>query len=228
MTAIPHVEAQGLIKRYREAGRAHEVLRGVNFNIAAGECVALTGRSGSGKSTLLHIVAGIDVPDAGSLTIDGADLCSMTERSRTLFRRRHIGLVFQFFNLIATLTVAENLLLPLELCGAAKQASKERVRALLRQVGLEDRAGSYPERLSGGEQQRVAIARALIHRPAILLADEPTGNLDDETGSAVLALLTGLIREEGLSVIIATHSGELAACADRVLTLHNGILHSAQ
>ena len=228
MTALPHVVAQGLIKRYREAGRAHDVLRGVDLNVASGECVALTGRSGSGKSTLLHIIAGIDVPDAGRLMIGGVDLCSMSDRARTLFRRRHIGLVFQFFNLIATLTVAENLLLPLELCGVAKQTGKQRVRVLLRQVGLEDRAASYPDRLSGGEQQRVAIARALIHRPALLLADEPTGNLDDGTGAAVLSLLAGLAREEGLSVVIATHSSEAAACGDRVLALHNGALHSAQ
>jgi putative ABC transport system ATP-binding protein len=228
MTALPHVEAQGLIKRYREGGRDHDVLRGVDLDIAAGECVALTGRSGSGKSTLLHIVAGIDAPDAGRLAIRGADLCAMTERARTLFRRRHIGLVFQFFNLIATLTVAENLRLPLELCGVSKQAGKERVRAFLRQVGLEDRADSYPDRLSGGEQQRVAVVRALIHRPALLLADEPTGNLDNETGGSVLNLLARLARAEGLSVLIATHSGEVAACADRVLALHDGVLHPAQ
>jgi putative ABC transport system ATP-binding protein len=225
MMTLQHVTVRGLIKTYREAGRRHVVLRGIDLAIAPGECVALVGRSGSGKSTLLHLLAGIDVPDTGRVIMDGKDICGLSERERTLFRRHHIGLVFQFFNLIATLSVAENLLLPLQLCDVATQESKKRVQDLLSQVGLAERADSYPEDLSGGEQQRVAIARALIHRPTVLLADEPTGNLDDETGAAVLSLLSDLIREQGLSLLIATHSADVAAFADRVLSLHDGVLH---
>ena len=227
MTTSKHVAVQGLVKNYAEAGRRHEVLRGIDLDIAPGECVALVGRSGSGKSTLLHLIAGIDVPDAGRVILDGKDICGLSERERTLFRRRHIGLVFQFFNLISTLSVAENLLLPLELCGVAKEEGKQRVQTLLAQVGLAEREDSYPEDLSGGEQQRVAIARALIHRPTVLLADEPTGNLDNETSAAVLGLLSGLIREQGLTLLIATHSADVAAFADRVLSLHDGVLHSS-
>lgn len=225
MTTTQHVSVQGVIKTYREAGRRHQVLRGIEFSMAPGECVALVGRSGSGKSTLLHLMAGIDTPDAGRLIIDGTDICTRPERERTLFRRRHIGLVFQFFNLISTLTVSENLLLPLELCGIARSQGRKRAHDLLAQVGLTERAESYPEDLSGGEQQRVAIARALIHKPSLLLADEPTGNLDDETGAAVLALLRNLIREQGLSMMIATHSRDVAVFADRVLSLHDGVMH---
>jgi putative ABC transport system ATP-binding protein len=225
MTTSQHVAVRGLVKTYIEAGRRHEVLRGIDLNIASGECVALVGRSGSGKSTLLHLIAGIDVPDAGRVILDGKDICKLSERERTLFRRRHIGLVFQFFNLISTLSVAENLLLPLELCGVGKQKGKHRVHAMLAQVGLAERADGYPEDLSGGEQQRVAIARALINRPTVLLADEPTGNLDNETSAAVLSLLSGLIREQGLTLLIATHSTDVAAFADRVLSLHDGVLH---
>ncbi|MEJ2553121.1 MAG: ABC transporter ATP-binding protein [Gammaproteobacteria bacterium] len=228
MTTTQHVAAQGVIKTYREAGRRHEVLRGIEFTVAPGECVALVGRSGSGKSTLLHLMAGIDTPDAGRLLIDDRDICGLSERERTLFRRHHIGLVFQFFNLVSTLTVAENLLLPLELCDVAGPQARKRVHDLLAQVGLAERAASHPEELSGGEQQRVAIARALIHGPGLLLADEPTGNLDDETGATVLALLRDLIRERGLTMMIATHSAEVAAFADRVLSLHDGVVRPGQ
>jgi putative ABC transport system ATP-binding protein len=227
MTTSQHVAVRGLVKNYREAGRRHEVLRGIDLDIAPGECVALVGRSGSGKSTLLHVMAGIDVPDAGRVIMDGKDICGLSERERTLFRRSHIGLVFQFFNLVSTLSVAENLLLPLELCGIAKSQGQRRVQDLLAQVGLAERADSYPEDLSGGEQQRVAVVRALIHRPTLLLADEPTGNLDDETGAAVLSLLSELIRERGLTMMIATHSADVAAFADRVLSLHDGVLRPA-
>jgi putative ABC transport system ATP-binding protein len=219
-----HVAVRDLVKTYREAGRRHEVLRGVALDISRGECVALVGRSGSGKSTLLHLLAGIDVADAGRIVLDGRDVGGLPEPERTLFRRRHIGLVFQFFNLIPTLSVMENLLLPLELCGVARDEAAWRAQALLAEIGLAARADSHPEELSGGEQQRVALARAMIHRPTLLLADEPTGNLDEETGAAVLSLLNRLIRTQGLTLLIATHSPDVAAFADRVLALHDGRL----
>lgn len=219
-----HVAVHGLTKTYWEGGRRHDVLRGVDLNIARGECVALVGRSGSGKSTLLHLLAGIDVADGGRIVMDDRDVGALAEPHRTLFRRRHIGLVFQFFNLIPTLSVIENLLLPLELCGVPRAEGEQRAQALLAQVGLAARAASHPEDLSGGEQQRVAIARALIHRPMLLLADEPTGNLDAETGAAVLSLLSELVREQHLTLLLATHSRDVAASADRVLSLHDGRL----
>jgi putative ABC transport system ATP-binding protein len=222
-----HVAVHGLTKTYREAGRRHDVLRGIDLTLAPGECVALVGRSGSGKSTLLHLLAGIDVPDGGRIVMKDRDVGALPEPQRTLFRRRHIGLVFQFFNLIPTLSVLENLLLPLELCEVPRAEAEARAQGLLAQVGLAARAGSHPEDLSGGEQQRVAIARALIHRPMLLLADEPTGNLDEETGAAVLSLLSTLVREQRLTLLLATHSREVAAFADRVLILHDGRLRDA-
>jgi len=222
-----HLAVHGLTKTYWEGGRRHDVLRGVDLSIAAGECVALVGRSGSGKSTLLQLLAGIDSADAGRIVIDGRDVGALPEPDRTLFRRHHIGLVFQFFNLIPTLSIMENLLLPLELCDVHRAEAQRRASSLLAQVGLAARADSHPEDLSGGEQQRVALARALIHRPLLLLADEPTGNLDEETGTAVLTLLSALVREQRLTLLLATHSREVASFSDRVLALHDGWLQGA-
>jgi putative ABC transport system ATP-binding protein len=192
--------------------------------LASGEIAVLVGRSGSGKSTLLNIIAGIDKPTAGTVMVDGTDLTGLSEHARTRFRRRHIGFVFQFFNLIPLLTVEENLLLPLELNGRADGKSAARARELLDRVGLGGRGGSYPERLSGGEQQRVAIARALIHEPALILADEPTGNLDAENAASVLELLDSLAREAGRTVLMATHSREVVGVADRIFSLQRGAL----
>jgi putative ABC transport system ATP-binding protein len=222
--APPAVELRQLSKTYREGEAERVVLRDVSVTIAGGEIAVLVGRSGSGKSTLLNLIAGIDRPTAGSVAVNGTDLTALDEGARTRFRRRHIGFVFQFFNLIPLLTVEENLLLPLDLNGRADDKGVARARALLERVGLAGRGDSYPERLSGGEQQRVAIARALIHDPDIILADEPTGNLDADTAADVLALLDALAREAGRTVLMATHSREVIGVADRIFTVQRGAL----
>ena len=222
--APPAVELQHLSKTYREGEAERVVLRDVSLTIASGEIVVLVGRSGSGKSTLLNLIAGIDRPTAGSVAVNGTDLTALDEQARTRFRRRHIGFVFQFFNLIPLLTVEENLLLPLDLNGRADADGVARARALLERVGLAGRGDSFPERLSGGEQQRVAIARALIHDPDIILADEPTGNLDADTAADVLDLLDKLARETGRTVLMATHSREVIGVADRIFTIERGAM----
>ncbi len=224
MPRIPLVQLRGLSKSFPEGETTRTVFEGLDAEIFRGESVALLGRSGSGKSTLLNLVGGIDLPTRGEVTLDGTNLTRLSERERTLFRRRHIGLVFQSYNLIPTLTVMENLLLPLELNGRTGAGAREAARALLRGIGLSDRAGSYPDRLSGGEQQRVAVARAVVHDPALLLADEPTGSLDSETGGQVLELLAGLARKGDRTMIVVTHSDAVARAADRVLALRDGRL----
>jgi putative ABC transport system ATP-binding protein len=222
--APPALELRNLGKTYREGETERVVLRDVSLAIAPGEIVVVVGRSGSGKSTLLNLIAGIDRPTAGSVSVNGTDLTALDEQARTEFRRRHIGFVFQFFNLIPLLTVEENLLLPLDLNGRADEKGVLRARALLERVGLAGRGESYPERLSGGEQQRVAVARALIHEPDIVLADEPTGNLDADTAAGVLDLLDGLARETGRTVLMATHSREAIGVADRIFEIQRGRL----
>jgi putative ABC transport system ATP-binding protein len=222
--AAPAVELRKVSKSYREGDVERVVLRDISITLASGEIVVLVGRSGSGKSTLLNVIAGIDRPTAGGVVVNGTDLTALDEQARTRFRRRHIGFVFQFFNLIPILTVEENLLLPLDLNGRADAEGVKRARALLERVGLGDRGDSYPDRLSGGEQQRVAIARALIHDPALVLADEPTGTLDMETAADVLDLLDTLAREAGRTVLMVTHSREVVGVADRILTLQRGAL----
>jgi putative ABC transport system ATP-binding protein len=218
------VELSRVVKIYREGESQRVVLREVDLGVAAGEIVVLLGRSGSGKSTLLNLVSGIDQPTSGTVRVEGVDVAALSETARTLLRRRRIGFIFQFFNLIPTLTVEENLRLPLELIGVDGAAGRARALDLLGEVGLADRAASFPDRLSGGEQQRVAVARALVHDPALVLADEPTGNLDAESARQVLRLLAGLARRAGKTVIAASHSDEVAALADRVLTLSDGRL----
>jgi putative ABC transport system ATP-binding protein len=218
------VRVHEITRRYSEGERIHTVLDAASGEIRRGEFVCLLGPSGSGKSTLLNLVAGIDAPDEGWVEVDGVRLTGLDERARTLFRRERIGFVFQFFNLLPTLTVEENLLLPLELTGRIGTEERERARSLLGEVGLESRAGTFPDRLSGGEQQRVALCRALIHEPALILADEPTGNLDPETGERMLDLLDRLVRGAGRTLLAVTHSRELAAHADRVLRIHKGKL----
>jgi putative ABC transport system ATP-binding protein len=218
----PEIQLKGLSRRFREGEREHVVLDGMDLDIRRGETVALRGRSGSGKSTLLNLVGGIDAPDAGSVTVAGIDLTGLSERERTLFRRKHIGFVYQAFNLVPTLNVADNVRLVLELNKVPSAEATSRIAVLLEAVGLADRAGSYPDVLSGGEQQRVAIARALAHEPAVLLADEPTGNLDDATAEGVLELLDRLVHTSGHTMLIATHSQHVASQCDRVLELHNG------
>jgi putative ABC transport system ATP-binding protein len=216
------LELRHVSKSYREAQTRRAVLKDVSFEVERGEFVAVTGRSGTGKSTLLNLISGIDVPDSGAIRLDGVDLTALGERERTLKRRHAVGFVFQFFNLIPTLSVAENLMLPLELIGCPRDTARERVNTLLQRVDLASRAESFPDRLSGGEQQRVAVARALIHEPQLVLADEPTGNLDAETGRMVLALLSDMSRDAGKTLIIVTHSEEAAARAGRVLRIEDG------
>ena len=223
-TGQVEIRLRGLSRRFREGEREHIVLDAVDAEIRRGEIVALRGRSGSGKSTLLNLVGGIDVPDAGEIEVAGINLTMLSERERTLFRRRHIGFIYQSFNLVPTLCVADNIRLVLELNDVPRQEAQERIDELLSSVGLEDRAGSFPDVLSGGEQQRVAIARALSHRPSVLLADEPTGNLDDSTAASVIELLETLIHSTGSTMIMATHSTSLAEACDRTFELHSGKL----
>ncbi len=211
---------------YREGSSDHPVLRAASAEFERGEFVALFGRSGSGKTSLLNLLGGLDVPARGEIVIDGARLSRLDERQRTLFRRRHIGFVYQFFNLLPTLTVAENIRLPLELNGAPRSAWRATLE-LLDEVGLGSRADSFPDRLSGGEQQRVALVRALAHDPSLILADEPTGNLDDRTGEEVLALLDRAVRARGKTLLVVTHSAEVARRADRVLYLRDGMLRNS-
>jgi len=219
------LELRGLTKSYREGEGVRTVFRDLDLRVPSALHMAIIGRSGSGKSTLLNLISGIDMPDSGEVIIDGTCLNELGERERTLFRRDHIGFVFQFFNLIPTLTVLENLLLPLELKkGRLSRDDRGEAHELLARIELGERAGTFPDRLSGGEQQRIAIARALIHRPKLLLADEPTGNLDAETGRKVLDLLKELAEEAGMTLFTVTHSRELAENADRILSLHQGRL----
>jgi putative ABC transport system ATP-binding protein len=217
------VQLHQVSKTYQEGDTDHVVFQDLSATIQRGEFVVLMGRSGAGKSTLLNLVSGIDAPDGGRVVIGDTDLTTLSETERTLFRRAHIGFVFQSFNLISTLTVAENITLPLELAGRS-DAERERALSVLDRVGLQDRGDSFPDRLSGGEQQRVAIARALSTDPLLVLADEPTGNLDYETGEQVLSLLSTLVRDTGTTMLVATHDRALIDRADRVLTLHNGKL----
>lgn len=209
---------------YLEGTRRHRVLDAVSFELRAGESLALRGRSGSGKSTLLNLIAGIDTADSGAVRIAGRTVTSMNERERTLFRRQHIGFVYQSFNLLPTVTVADNVRLILELNGQRAESAGQRVGELLAAVGLADRADSFPDLLSGGEQQRIAVARALACRPLLLLADEPTGNLDDASAAQVLTLMDTLRREQGSCLILATHSAAVAARCDRILSLKSGRL----
>ena len=200
------------------------ILENVDFRLEAGEVVALLGRSGSGKSTLLNLLAGIDAADGGSVQIEGRNLASLDDRSRTLFRRRHIGFIYQFFNLVESLTALENVALPLELNGAGRSSALTGAAGMLAAVGLEDRGHHLPDQLSGGEQQRVAVARALVHGPDLVLADEPTGNLDLATGRRILRLLQDQVTERGTTLLLVTHSDEVADCARRVLVLEDGRL----
>ena len=205
-------------KTYRQGGVARSVLHSVSLEVNAGEFVAIQGPSGSGKSTLLNLIAGIDSADSGHIEIEGQLMGALNEHQRTLFRRRHIGFVFQFFSLIPTLTVAENIGFSLEL-NRLEVELEARVAELLDQIGLADRAHSYPDQLSGGEQQRVAVARAIAHRPTLVLADEPTGNLDVDNEAIVMDLLAGLQKQGDATLLVATHSDEVAVRADRVLPL---------
>ena len=220
------IQLHGLRKAYTEGGRERIILDDVDYAFDRGEFVVLLGHSGSGKSTLLNLISGIDRPDGGDISILGTTITRLPERDRTLFRRDHIGFVFQFFNLIPTLSVLENVTLPQELAGRDRRTVEAAAITLLDRVGLADRHDAFPDKLSGGEQQRVAIARALAHDPLLVLADEPTGNLDDENGRRVLALLLELTRDAGRTLLMATHNPDIAPLADRVLELHDGQLRA--
>ncbi|MFB7657674.1 MULTISPECIES: ABC transporter ATP-binding protein [unclassified Streptomyces] len=216
------VRVEDVRKSYAQGTAVVHALRGVSFEVPRGELVALKGRSGSGKTTLLNIVGGLDVPDAGRIEVDGRDLADLDEEGLLALRRDRVGFVFQSFGLIPILTAAENVGVPMRLRRAAPREREERVGLLLSLVGLADHAAQRPGELSGGQQQRVAIARALANNPALLIADEPTGQLDAETGHAVMELLRAVVRSEGVTALVATHDATLLDLADRVLELRDG------
>lgn len=218
------IQLNGLNKSYRESGQPITIFDNLQLSVKRGELLVLLGRSGSGKSTLLNLLGGIDKPDSGSIVIGGTDLTALSEHQRTLFRRHHIGFVFQSYQLIPTLSVLENLLLPLELIRPVRSDDQNKAAALLNELELTGRLDSYPDRLSGGEQQRIAIARALIHDPDLVLADEPTGNLDLQTGQQVMSLLDKLVRQRGKTLVLATHSREVMGIADRIITIRDQAL----
>lgn len=218
------VQLQNVTKTYTEAERERIIISNVNANFMTGEFAILLGPSGSGKSTVLNLMSGVDETDSGTITVGGIDITRLAEPDLTLFRRNNVGIVFQFFNLIPTLTVLENVILPYELQGHTHKESKARGMVVLDEVGLADRAQTYPDRLSGGQQQRVAIARAIVHEPALILADEPTGNLDPTTGQSILDLLLRTTRDAGRTLIMATHSMEIVPLADRVFRIEDSQL----
>ncbi|MDA0379394.1 MAG: ABC transporter ATP-binding protein [Bacteroidetes bacterium] len=218
------LDVSGLSKSYLEGASERLVLSDVSFSVRRGELVVLLGRSGSGKSTLLNLISGMDVPTSGSVRFGDTDLTRMSDTDRTLFRRHALGIIFQSFNLIPTLTVRENILLPLELAGKKNGRTDEQALAVLQDVGLADRADTFPDRLSGGEQQRVAIARALAHDPLLVLADEPTGNLDFRTAATVMDILESLVHNRSRTMLIATHDRDIISLADRVFSLQGGLL----
>lgn len=216
------LDVTDLRKSYPTGGEPVHALRGISFRVREGEFIVIMGASGSGKSTVLHLVGGLDKPTAGSIVIEGRDLGRMSDRERTLHRRRRLGIIFQAYNLLPTLTAMENVALPAMLDGADQRAIDRKASALLDRVDLAHRKTHRPQALSGGEQQRVAIARALMNDPVLLLADEPTGNLDTEHGAAVWRLLAALVRESGRTVVAVTHEADGAAFADRVMVLKDG------
>jgi putative ABC transport system ATP-binding protein len=219
------LRCEGLTKSYLSGGHEITVLKGITFTLEAGDFVAIVGPSGSGKSTLLGLLAGLDQPSAGKVVLDGHDLAEIDEEGRARLRGEKVGFVFQSFQLIPTLTARENVQVPLELRG---QDGRARAEELLARVGLAQRGHHYPAQLSGGEQQRVAIARAFSHRPRLLFADEPTGNLDSSTGATVIELMSRMNEELGTTLVLVTHDSELAARARRILRLADGALLSDQ
>jgi putative ABC transport system ATP-binding protein len=218
------LEAHDLVKRYALGDGSVDALRGVSLSVAKGEFVAIMGSSGSGKSTMLHLLGGLDRPSEGSVLIDGINISQLSDEEATLTRREKTGFVFQFFNLISLLSVAENVALPFLIAGDSLATHRERVDALLELVGLSDKAKHRPDQLSAGEQQRVALARALANEPAILLADEPTGNLDFVTGTEILDLIWDSCDRLGQTIVLVTHDARAAAYADRVLIVRDGTI----
>jgi lipoprotein-releasing system ATP-binding protein len=220
----PALELVAVERVYRQAGEALPVLRGASLALAPGELVALVGPSGAGKSTLLHVAGLLERPDGGAVRVAGRDCGRLGDDERTALRRKTVGFVYQFHHLLPEFSALENVMLPQMVAGVPRRRARERARELLDKVGLGRRAGHRPARLSGGEQQRVAIIRALANDPRVLLADEPTGNLDHHTAEEVMALLVGLVREAGLSALIATHNLDLARRLDRILAIEDGVL----
>jgi len=220
----PFIKLADVSHSYPESDSAHVVLKNTCLDIAHGEKLALLGRSGSGKSTLLNLIAGIDLPDSGSISFTDQDIVTIDETSRTLLRRRQVGFIYQFFNLVPSLTALENVAFTLELNGIRGEQAREQSLAMLQRLGMDHKHNCFPSRLSGGEQQRVAIARALVHDPAIVLADEPTGNLDAKTGADVLTVLHEVLDASGSSLLLVTHSLAVARTTDRVLTLEEGLI----
>ena len=218
----PAVTATAVTRRYGEGESAVEALRGVTLEVPAGQFAAIMGPSGSGKSTLMHLLAGLDTPTSGTVHVGGEDITRMSDRQLTRLRRRHIGFVFQSFNLLPTLTAEENILLPLSIAG--RKAPRAELDALIARVGLDERRTHRPSELSGGQQQRVAIARALVTQPTVLFADEPTGNLDSGSGAEVLALLREAVELDGQTTLMVTHDPRAAAVADRVVFIADGRL----
>jgi|YNPNPStandDraft_1061719.scaffolds.fasta_scaffold03939_2 putative ABC transport system ATP-binding protein len=218
------LKLDNIFKSYNEAGRQHTVLDGITTEFFKSEFVAILGKSGSGKSTLLNLIGSVDRPDAGEIYLNGEHVTGMDDTRRTLFRREKIGFIFQSFNLIPTLTVWENIKLPLELNKKINTKWLKRAQELVELVGLGDRLQAFPDRLSGGEQQRVAIVRALVHDPLLVLADEPTGNLDEVTGRQIMTLLDQMTRQAGKNLVLVTHSREVASLADRNFILASGKL----
>jgi putative ABC transport system ATP-binding protein len=221
------VVAEGLARDYPSGDDIVHALRGVDLRVERGQLVAIRGRSGSGKTTLLNLIGGLDRPTAGSVTVDGDEVSAMSEAQLVTFRRSTVAFIFQAFGLLPILSAAENVEVPLRLVRAEPRARDERVEELLELVGLGARAAHRPHELSGGEQQRVAIARALANRPKLLLADEPTGQLDSHTGHAIMALLRTVVRTEGVTAVVATHDPALLDLADRVIEIHDGMLSEA-
>ena len=220
----PMVEVHGLVRDYPAGGDVVHALRGIDLEVARGELLAVRGRSGSGKTTLLNLLGGLDAPTAGTVLVDGTRISDLDEAAAAGVRRRTVAFVFQTFGLIPILSAAENVEVPLRMVGADPKARDQRVAELLELVGLEARAKHRPHELSGGEQQRVAIARALANRPRILLADEPTGQLDSETGHVIMLLLRDVVRTEGVTAVVATHDPVMLDVADQVLELRDGDL----
>lgn len=216
----------GIVRTFRQAGDDLHVLRGASVEIASGETVALVGPSGAGKSTLLHIAGLLERPDGGEVRVDGEACSGLSDDRRTALRRTAVGFVYQFHHLLPEFSALENVVVPQMIAGESKSAARDRARELLGLVGLSDREGHRPAKLSGGEQQRVAMARALANSPKILIADEPTGNLDQETAERVFELLMNLTRDTGVAALVATHNPDLAARMDRTLTLKNGALEA--
>lgn len=219
---MPVLQTHNVKKRYHLGEQAVQALNGVDFMVEEGEFVAIMGPSGSGKSTLLHLLGGLDQPSEGEVTLAGKKLSMLKDREITLIRRRQVGFVFQFYNLVPTLTAEENILLPVMIDGKDPRAYQDRLKVLLALVGLSDRRHHRPDQLSGGEQQRVAIARALITQPAIVLADEPTGNLDSKSGTVIMELLRRSCKELGQTIVMVTHDPRAAAYANRVVFLRDG------